>query len=96
MNTIIDTIVSNVKRIDSIMETLMSNKDMTSFMRSRLIMEQAELGDENLMMLSKLNETEKGILDDELLKLMPIQQGQEYIPKEGYNNIPYCIGTPMM
>lgn len=95
MNKSINRIVSNIKRIGSILGTLTDNRDMATSTRTRLITEQAELTDENLMMLSKLNEPEKDILEDELSKLMPIKQIQEYIPKDGYDNRPHCIGTPM-
>ena len=95
MNKLINAIVSNVKRINSILVILMQNKDMATYTRNRLITEQAELSEENFVMLSKLTEPEKDILEDELSKLMPIKQTQEYIPKDGYDNRPHCIGTPM-
>lgn len=93
MNKLINAIVSNVKRINSILVILMQNKDMATYTRNRLITEQAELSEENFVMLSKLNELEKDSLDDELLKLMPIQKTPKYTPKDGYDNRPHCIGT---
>lgn len=86
--TSIENIILNFKRINSILEILLTQN--SSSMRNKLIEEQAVLGESNFELYQKLSEAEKDALEVELFKLLPNTEEKEEPP---FDNIPWCPGT---
>lgn len=83
-----EQIISNIKRIDEILDILMTQDSKP--MRLKLIQEQAELGDANSMLYLKLSESEKDILEIELIKLYPTKKEEN---EDTIDNFTRCPGV---